>query len=201
MKTRAYLRDHGIDAKIAAKYRLGLVNPADFDDRKHAGRLAIPYITNAGVVMLKYRCVEEHNCKDFDHEKYLVPFDQELWIFNPAAFFDADSTIGVAEGEIDAIVATEILGLPTIGIPGVDAWTSNRKTWRRTLEDYEKVLIFVDGDKPDPITGKEAGKDFARAVAHDVRGRGRLVYCDQGQDVASMAASGRLDELREKAGL
>jgi hypothetical protein len=201
MMTIEYLKAHGLTKEIAKKYQLGLVNPADYDDRRHAGRLAIPYLTRGGsVVAMKYRCVEGHKCKDHGHQKYLAPEGQENWIFNPQAFFDADDVIGVAEGEIDAIVATERLGLPTIGIPGVEIWTQNRKSWRHALADYEKVLIFVDGDTPDE-DGKEAGKDFARAVAADVRGRGRLVYCDHGMDVASMVATGRINGLKEKAGL
>jgi hypothetical protein len=42
---------------------------------------------------------------------------------------------------------------------------------------------------------------MALAISHDVKGRGRLVRCNQGEDVASIVASGKLGELREKAGL
>jgi hypothetical protein len=205
----SYLRAHGIkdmDGKrIVEKYKLGMVNPASVDDEKYTGRLAIPYLTQAGIVAIKYRCVEDHDCKSVKyHAKYDQPEGQDTWIFNPQAFFDADDIIGVAEGEIDAIVATEFIGVPTIGIPGVDVWKANRKAWRRTLDDYETVLIFVDGDVPrtEP-DGRvvQPGLDMALAISHDVKGRGRLVRCNQGEDVASMVASGKLGELREKAGL
>lgn len=204
MMTIKYLRDHAIEKNLVEKYRLGFVNPAEPADRRYTGWLAIPYMTQAGVVAIKYRCVEDHDHK-VHGGKYGQPEGQEPWIFNPQAFFDAEDTIGIAEGEIDAIVATEYLDLPTIGIPGVDNWTANRKSWRRTLEDYSTILIFVDGDSPrtDPITGRvhQPGRDMAKAISSDVRGRARLVYCDAGEDVASMVASGRLETLKERAGL
>jgi hypothetical protein len=198
-KTINYLRDHGLTKEMAAKYHLGFVNPAESADNRYRGMLAIPYLTRAGVVAVKYRCVEDHDHSAFHHGKYSQPEGQDVWIYNPQAFFDADDTIGVAEGEIDAIVASETL-LPTIGIPGVEIWKANRKAWKRTLDDYSTVLIFVDGDvrRED---GSQPGLDWAKSVQSDVRGRGRLIRCDQGEDVASMVAAGKLSVLRERAGL
>jgi hypothetical protein len=199
-RTINYLRDHGLTKELAAKYHLGFVNPAESADNRYRGMLAIPYLTHAGVVAIKFRCVEDHDHGAFHHGKYSQPEGQEPWIFNPQAFFDADDTIGVAEGEIDAIVATEFLGVPTIGIPGVEIWKANRKSWRRTLDDYTTVLIFVDGDTKRE-DGSQPGLDMARSIQSDVRGRGRLVKCDQGEDVASMVAAGKIEVLRERAGL
>lgn len=207
-----YLRLHGINGMkgkaIVEKYHLGLVNPADQGDRRYAGCLAIPYGTKNGFVAVKFRCVEDHDHQALGHAKYNQPEGQEPWIFNPQAFFDAGDMIGVAEGEIDAIAATEFLGVPTIGIPGVEIWKANRKAWRRTLDDYSTILIFVDGDSPremkspdGTVTVKQPGLDMARSIQADVRGRGRLVRSDPGEDVASMVAKGRLETLRERAGL
>jgi hypothetical protein len=203
MKTIDYLRTHGLDKDIAAKYQLGFVNPAEQDDARFTGMLAIPYLTQAGIVAIKFRCVEDHDHKQHGG-KYAQPEGQDTWIFNPNAFFDADDVIGVAEGEVDAIVATEKIGVPTIGIPGVDVWKANRKAWRRTLDDYERVLIFVDGDQPrtspDGVV-TQPGLDMAKAISHDLKGRGRLVRCDPNEDVASMVAAGRIEVLKERAGL
>lgn len=207
MKTIDYLREHGLTKEVAARYRLGFVNPAEPADRIYQGMLSIPYVTKAGIVAMKYRCVEDH-----DHSVHGGKYSQaemaDSWIYNPQAFFDAEDTIGVAEGEIDAIAATEFVGVPTIGIPGVDYWRANRKAWRRTLDDYSTILIFVDGDSPremkspdGTVTVKQPGLDMAKSIQADVRGRGRLVRCDQGEDVASMVAKGRLETLRERAGL
>lgn len=207
IRTINYLRGHGIDKDIAAKYQLGFVNPVGAEDQQFEGRLAIPYLTRSGVVAMKYRCVMPHDCKEYArdghpmHGKYAAPMGQEPRIFNPAAFFDAEDALGIAEGEIDAIVATERLGLPTIGIPGVENWVKYRKAWRRTLEDYAHILIFVDGDGPSDRHPDGAGLEFARAVARDVGPQARLVRCPSGEDVASMVASGQMDVLLERAGL
>lgn len=200
MRTIDYLRDHGLDKETAAKYKLGFVNPAEPSDRIYRGMLAIPYVTRAGVVAIKYRCVEDHEHKDFNHGKYSQPEGQEPWIYNPQAFFDSADTLGIAEGEIDAIVATESLGVPTIGIPGVEIWKQNRKVWRRTLDDYSTILIFVDGDVQRE-DGSQPGLDMARSIQSEVRGRGHLVRCDQGEDVASMVAAGKIELLKDRAGL
>lgn len=207
MMSREYLEGHAITSEIAQKYKLGFVNPAEPADRQFTGYLSIPYMTQAGIKGIKYRCVEDHDHK-VHGGKYGQPEGQDARIFNPQAFFDADETIGIAEGEIDAIVATEYLGVPTIGIPGVDTWKAHRNAWRRTLEDYDSILIFVDGDQPREIPGPngtmrtvQPGLDMAKAIAADVRGRGRLVYCVVDEDVASMVASGKLELLRERAGL
>lgn len=207
IQTINYLRGHGIDKDIAARYQLGFVNPVEAADRQFEGRLAIPYLTRSGVQAIKYRCVLDHDCKEYArnghpmHGKYAAPLGQEARIFNPAAFFDAEDVLGIAEGEIDAIVATERLGLPTIGIPGVENWVKYRKEWRHTLRDYEHILIFVDGDAPSDRHPDGAGLEFARAVARDVGPQARLVRCPSGEDVASMVASGQMDILRERAGL
>jgi hypothetical protein len=199
MMTIDYLREHGLTKEIAAKYQLGFVNPAEPADRRYRNMLAIPYMTQAGVVAMKYRCVEKHDHGALNHGKYNQPDGADPWIFNSKAFFDAEDTIGVAEGEIDAIVASEFL-LPTIGIPGVDNWKANRKTWRRTLDDYSRILIFVDGDTKRE-DGSQPGLDWAKSVQSDVRGRGQLVRCLPGEDVASMVAAGKIELLKERAGL
>lgn len=200
--TVRYLRSHAIDLPVAEKYQLGFVNPAENADEPFRGRLAIPYITPGGIKGFKFRCTRDHDCKAIGCTRYLYPEGQTHRIFNPAAFFNATDTIGVTEGEINAIVATEFVGIPTVGIPGTDAWKPNRNAWRRTFEDYDIVLIFTDEkDDASPRHPDGAGMDLARAISHDVGHRGRMVRCDTGYDVASMVANGKADTLRERAGL
>jgi len=212
MRTINYLHQHAITKdehgrRIAQKYRLGLVNPAEPADRRFSGMLAIPYITRAGVVWFKYRCTLDHDCKEYardghpEHAKYAAVSGEEPWIYNPEAFFTADDTIGVTEGEIDAIVATEKLHIPSVGIPGVEIWTQNRKIWKRTFDDYANILVFADGDNPSQAHPDGAGLEFARTLAKDVSRKALVVRCDPGEDVASMVASGKGDILRERAGL
>jgi hypothetical protein len=160
--------------------------------------------------MVKYRCVQDHgsgpgeNCKSVPgHAKVGQPYGQMPRVFNPEAFFAATNTIGIAEGEIDAIVATEMLRVPTVAIPGVDHWKANRKIWRRLFEDYEKVIIFADNDKPNAQFPENGGPGVAlgKWIRDDLPGdQGLLVRCDPGEDVSSMVAAGKARILRERAG-
>lgn len=189
-----YLKAHGINQAIAEKYQLGFVGtPMDAEDRRFVNSLAIPYLTRAGVVSIKYRCVLDHNHREFDHQKYQQYHGQRTRFYNAEAFFTADETIGISEGEIDAIAATEHLGIPTLGIPGASQWQSNAKVWRLTLKDYSTIVVFADGDT--------AGLDCARTVATDLGSRAKLVKCDSDEDVASSIVKGQAMNLKSRAGL
>jgi DNA primase len=154
--------------------------------------LVIPYITRTGVMALKFRCMEEH-----DHSvhggKYGVPAGQAARIYNPEAYFDAFNVIGICEGEVDAIVATEVIGIPTIGVPGVEMWRAHLAVWKPTFKDYNEVIVFGDGD--------EAGRRMARQIQEDLGTRALIAQCDTGEDLSSMVAKGNADIMRERAGL
>jgi DNA primase len=192
-KTIEYLRAHGIDKAVARKYRLGYCGQPAPDDGRFLGHLTIPYLTHAGCVAIKYRCVEDHDHKEHGHAKYGQHHGQTTRIYNAQAFFDAGNTIGACEGEIDAIVATEVLQVPTIGFPGANQWVSNAKVWKICLSDYTDVVYFADGDN--------AGKDAWEAIRADLGSKVRLVRADTGDDVSSMVVKGHAMRLIEMAEL
>lgn len=189
-----YFAAHALESLTLEKYQIGCVtNPAP-QDKRFRGMLVIPYLTARGVMALKFRCMEDH-----DHNthvpsgKYAVPSGQKPRIYNPAAYFDAFNQIGVCEGEVDAIVATEVIGIPTIGIPGVEMWKGNVDHWKHTLRDYDEVIVFGDGD--------DAGRRMARQIQEDLGTRALIAQCDSGEDLSSMVAKGHADAIRERAGL
>lgn len=193
-KTVDYLRDHGIDGEIARKYHLGYVARTPKGDERFQGTLSIPYVTRAGVVAIKYRCI----LPDCDHRKhggkYMQHVGQKSRLYNARAFFDAGETIGMAEGEVDAIAATEHIGIPTVGMPGAEQWTGHSTIWKIALKDYDMVVFFADGD--------EAGLKCGKLVTEDIGPKhARLVRCDPEEDVASSVVKGKVDDLRERAGL
>jgi hypothetical protein len=110
----SYLSSHSINFTIASKYQLGYVGKPLPGDERFAGRLAIPYITPAGVVSIKFRSLSAGGAK------YIYHSGQKNHLYNTKAYFDAGIAIGISEGEMDAISATEHLGLPTLGVPGVE---------------------------------------------------------------------------------
>lgn len=190
---RDYLDERLIGRGIADRYQLGIVADPLPGDEAYTGRLVIPYLTLAGVRAIKYRCIEDHSCKELNHPKYTQPSGQEQRLYNVLAYFGNHDTLGVCEGELDAITATEHLGIPTMGVPGSSQWDKQGKFWQLVLRDFATVVVFADGDLP--------GKQLASKIAADAGPGCRVVHCDDGEDINSMVCKGLADELRRKAGL
>lgn len=191
---RDYLRKRALArTDVVGPFRLGVVaDPLPGDD-EYAGRLVIPYLTLAGVRGIKYRCIEDHDCKEVGHPKYTQPHGQPQRLFNALAYFGGHDVVGVAEGEIDAITASVYLGLPTFGVPGATQWDKQGFYWELVLRDFATVIVWADGDLP--------GKQFASKVANSAGPSSRIVFCDDGEDVNSMVVGGNADVLKRKAGL
>jgi hypothetical protein len=101
--------------------------------------------------------------------------------------------VGVCEGELDAITATEHLSIPCFGVPGASQWKKYGWYWQLVLRDFGTVIVFADGDAP--------GKQLASEIANDAGPASRIVFCDDRQDINSMIVAGLGDELLKKAGL
>jgi hypothetical protein len=112
-----YLEGRGLgDEEVIRDFQLGVVDePAISEHAAYRGRLSIPYITPAGVVAIKFRCLREHDCKSVDCPKYL-PGNE--FLYNVAALHDAGTKLYVSEGELNAITST-MLGTLT----GCGWWT------------------------------------------------------------------------------
>jgi hypothetical protein len=198
---RKYLSEHGIrgieQGRIVDKYRLGVViNPLKGDER-FTGMLSIPYLSPRGVKSIKYRRLGELAGKS----KMAAPKNQPLRLYNTLAYFEAGTVIGLCEGEIDAIVASECLGIPSMGIPGAENWIKYGAVWTPLFKNFQQVLIFEDGD---PLqtrirNGAEVtvrpGEELAEAVSQSLKLKARIVTCPESQDVSSMVAEGRAAEL------
>lgn len=173
------MREHGIDQALAIKYELGFVAEPLPGDEHLQGCLSIPYLSPSGPVSMKFRILNG------DGPKYTKRKGEKNRLYNTNAYFSAGDIIGIAEGEMDALCATEYLEVPTLGVPGVESW---KEQWKHLLKDFTTVFIFADGDDP--------GRKFAAEMAERIGWRSRVVKCPDGEDVSSLAASGRVDELR-----
>lgn len=144
-----YLRERGVSAEMAEQFMLGVVS-ADAGPTydQFVGRLSIPYLTPAGVVSIRYRCIENHDCKDAGHPKYLQGKGEADHLYNVGALHERHPAVAVTEGEIDAMFADLII--PSLGVPGATKW---KKHWTRLFEDHAKVFVLGDGD--------QAGREFA----------------------------------------
>lgn len=192
-----YLACRGIDVdpdipeEIGNAWQLGLVVDPIPEHEAMRGRLAIPYtVPRGGPVGMKFRCVRDHgdaSCKDNGHAKYLSHAGMGQRLFGVTAFRFESPVIAIAEGEMDAIVATEA-GFPACAVPGVKGWSD---AWRHLFEGYERVLVFGDGD--------DAGRGFAEKLTALIP-NARAVPLPNGHDVTSLVVEQGIDALRERAG-
>lgn len=193
----SYLADHGItDREVMSRYALGCVIDPLPGDERFRGCLSIPYLGRRDVVSIKYRCVLHKDCHaegGEGHAKYGKYKDDKAKLYNTAAFFLAGDVIGICEGEVDAVQATEVLGIPTVGIPGATQWQAYSKIWLLALKEYDRIVVFADGD--------DKGLAAARTITADLGNRYTLVKCFDGEDVSSMIVKGHTERLKAMAGL
>lgn len=141
---------------------------------RFVGRLSIPSVTPSGVVAMRFRCLEDHVCKDVDCNKYDSPAGFGTRLYNVAALHSDGDRVGCTEGELDALVATYVLGIPSVGCPGIKNWKPH---FPRCFADYEEVLFFADHDEDE-----DRGIKHAKRAARETPG-GRLVLPPKGLDL------------------
>jgi DNA primase len=119
--------------------------------------LSIPYRTPAGVVGLKFRRI------DGGTPKYLWPTGQKIGLFNVLDLHKGGDTIAICEGELDAIVLSGMVGIPSVGVAGVSQW----KPWfPKLFEAYNRILIFADNDVKED--GRNPGQELAKRIKEDL---------------------------------
>lgn len=184
-EAREYLTGRGIAHGTAVRMRLGVAIAPASGHEQWAGRLVIPSLGwDSRPYALKARCMEQHDCREFKHPKYLG-LSQEARLFNVRAIHRAQDTISVTEGELDAITL-EQCGYPAVGVPGASGW---RPRHARMLAGFRTVYVIGDGD--------HAGRDFAREVL-DTLPSATVVNMAEGMDVNGLYVEGgqaAIDEL------
>lgn len=144
-RVASYLTARGLGPDDANGFLLGEVcEPAPGYER-FRGMLSVPYLSNAGVLGFKFRCVEQHDCKAESHPKYDSPAGQRARLFNVNALLSKGDTIALVEGEMAAIIFQAHTGIPTVGTPGTQ-WVKEHPHWARCFADFERVLVIADHD-------------------------------------------------------
>ena len=157
-----YLERRGISDASVDMFLLGVVEDPIPGHEIYTGRLAIPYLgTNVetGEVEcwhFKFRCLQDHSCKEAGHGKYTAPASPTR-MYNVRAIEEASDTIHVTEGELDAIILNQC-GLPAVAIPGANNWKWH---YGRMLAGFNRVYIWGDPDA--------AGSEFVTTVTNAVR--------------------------------
>lgn len=179
-----YLRQRGISRATAAMYKLGYVGAPMIGDEQYTGRIAIPYLTPAGPVDLRFRRVG-----DDDSPKYLSRPGAHDTMFGVNAFQVDSDVIAVCEGEFDTMIVNSECGLPAVGLSGANKW----KNWySRAFADYRKVFVLTDGDQ----AGADMGKKIAQSIDVAV-----VVTMPDGMDVTDVYLSEGPDGIRRRVGL
>lgn len=184
-----YLEARGISAEDADTAALGVVT-GEIEDHAHLrGRLAIPYMTDTGVVAMNFRCLQAHNCKATPgHEKYMIPVGQKDYLYGVRTYHDARDTVCVTEGELDALILHN-MGIPALGISGSGKWEQH---WGKILDDFARVVILSDGDE----SGRKLVNSIKRAIPWATN-----VRMPNGEDVGSMYVKEGPGYLRTRIGL
>lgn len=178
-----YLTNRGFGPQVAATSHLGVVRSPLVGHERYAGRLAIPYLTPAGPVNFRFRCLQQHSCSEAGHGKYVGLEGLETNLFNVMDLRKAGDVICVTEGELDCITLS-MCGLPAVGVPGANSW---KKHFSRCLDDFATVYVFGDPD--------DAGKGLNKKLINDVRAR--PVRMPKGEDVNSLYLKGGADALHK----
>lgn len=186
------LEARGLAGPEVGPYRLGYVADPLSGHEAYRGRLAIPYLRRFrdewSVVTMRFRC-SRIGCPCEDHAKYLSTPGDDIWIYNTPVLLKETPTIGITEGELDAVSAS-ISGVPSVGIPGATSW---QPYFAGLFAGYDTVHILADGDS--------AGMQFATTVARDL-GNSKIIQSADGQDVNSeMVRNGREYVLQKVRGL
>lgn len=171
-----YLAERGLTDGIG-EFRLGWVEKAaPGHDERFVGTIAIPYMTQAGVVAMKFRRIDDSK------PKYDQPSGQKQHLYNVQAILDAVSRLVIVEGELDAIAST-LAGHPACGIAGVNNW---RTSWVRCFDGIEKIVVCTDNDEK--VDGKNPGQELASQLLKDLPQAVRVAL-PAGHDVNSTIQS------------
>ncbi len=174
----------GIDQSLAVGARLGVVTSEPYPGHdRYAGWLAIPYLRHDGqAVSIRFRCIQDHNCRDHSHGKYGSVTGDPARTYNVSAVHKADDVIAVTEGEFDSLILTK-LGYFAVAIPGASGWQNRH---RRMLAGFRRVYAFGDGD--------EAGSEFSNRICRSLRSA-RAGHLPRGQDITSLYLSEGADAI------
>nr|WP_285666885.1 toprim domain-containing protein [Actinorhabdospora filicis] len=153
-----YLDARGITRETAHSFRVGTVADPRPGHTRFTGWLAIPYLSHTGYPLsLRFRCLADHDHRHAGHGKYMSISGETSRVFNVGAIHRAAHELHVCEGELDALILTQ-LGLHAIAIPGATNW---KPYYKRMLAGFTRVWVWGDRD--------DAGDTFNRTVCTALR--------------------------------
>jgi len=185
-----FLAGRGISREVADQYLLGTIVVPVAGHENYKGWLSIPYLTVMGhCVGFKFRRLDEGK------PKYGAPLGQKGHLYNVSDIILTSEYIAICEGELDTIVASAILGIPAVGVPGVQAWKSH---FTRMFTGYGRVYVIGDNDLKDD--GTNPGAEFSRMVAQEI-GNATIVSLPAGMDLNDLYLAKGIEETKRTIGV
>lgn len=179
-----YLESRGIPLEVAEGFNLGYVaEPYSTSHQKFAGRLAIPYMTRAGVYTIRFRSVTDTKPKYLSFPKVKVP------LYNVHDLFSNSEVLVITEGELDALVCSALVGTPAVGCPGASGWQPH---FALAVADFQTVVIAGDGD--------DAGAALVDQLSEELP-NSRGVVLPEGHDINSLFLESGEQGVRQVLGL
>jgi len=178
-----YLASRGITEATARTFRLGFVANPETGHELYQGKLAIPYLTPAGVIDIRFRSLNADS-----GPKYLSRPGATTHIYNIQALSQDTGMLVVCEGEIDTIIATQV-GFTAVGLPGANNW---KPYYSRVLDGWEKIMLFCDGDN--------AGREMAKTISRELDNV-FPVFMPDNQDVNDVFLTEGAEGLRKRVGV
>lgn len=193
----AYFEGRGFTLQHAITHGIGYVRDPAPGHEHNAGRLSIPFVSPTGIVQIKFRCIEPHDCDEGGCIKYFGMNGAGAWMYNTRAFLADSPVIAITEGEMDALAVQCHTGIPAIGFPGTNAALADGQAknqhWYRAFTGYSRVLVVGDGDK--------AGRKAAQGIAKNIT-QADVLHLPDGEDANSLLTKPRgIERFREMAGL
>lgn len=166
------LAERGISEEVAARFQLGTITDPINGHEMYEGWISIPYITALNdCVGFKFRRVDDGK------PKYGSPLGQKAHLYNVTDVLIQSPYIVVCEGELDTVITSGVLGIPAVGVPGVQAWKPH---FSKLFSGYD--AIYVVGDNDIKEDGSNPGADFSKRVANEVL-NSQIVQLPPGMDI------------------
>lgn len=137
---------------------------------KFTGYLTIPFLNPENKpLQLRFRCLDTSNsghvCRELGHGKYMSISGDPVRMFNVRALHEATDEIHVCEGELDALILTQ-LNLHAVAIPGANLYLPRH---RRMLAGYSTVWCWGDPDDAGAELNQKIVRSLGKAKAVNLR--------------------------------
>lgn len=159
-KAATYLKNRGITGEAARDFKLGYVKEPLENHDEMVGMLCIPFITPTGVSALRFRRIEGSG------HKYHQELGTYTPLFNVRDLHRPETHIAFCEGELDGLVMSALVGVPSVAVAGLGQWVKNGKFYKRILQDYDRVFVCMDTD--DKGEGQKTAGQILRTLPNGV---------------------------------